>query len=123
FEAAQAHVLGPKLPGSTVIAWNQAFLDVLFRVPIASDRSRLSIHPALERLGLRVTTTLRFLPPNGAERAFEYQGDPGIVRLDPTWHQAAGQFVRLGFLHILSGIDHLLFLACLVIPFRKPRQL
>jgi hypothetical protein len=56
-------------------------------------------------------------------RAFEYNGDAGLVRLDPRWHQAALTFVRLGFFHILDGIDHLLFLFCLVIPFRQPRQL
>src|SRR5439155_19303913 len=65
----------------------------------------------------------RFLPPGGAVRAFEFQGDPGVVRLDPRWHQAALQFVKLGFLHILDGIDHLLFLFCLVIPFRRFRAL
>tara|TARA_B100000586_G_scaffold57648_1_gene39493 strand:+ start:148 stop:861 length:714 start_codon:yes stop_codon:yes gene_type:complete len=31
--------------------------------------------------------------------------------------------VALGFEHILDGIDHLLFLACLVIPFRRLRPL
>src|ERR1043166_9042052 len=45
------------------------------------------------------------------------------MQLDPRWHQAAAQFVRHGFLHILDGIDHLLFLVCLVIPFRKFRPL
>ena len=29
----------------------------------------------------------------------------------------------LGFEHILDGIDHLLFVFCLVIPFRRFRQL
>jgi hypothetical protein len=66
---------------------------------------------------------LRFLPPDGAERAFEYLGDPGLVRLDPRWYQAALTFVRLGFAHILDGIDHLLFVFCLVIPFRRIRPL
>jgi hypothetical protein len=33
------------------------------------------------------------------------------------------RFVRAGFLHILDGTDHLLFLLCLVIPFRQFRQL
>ncbi|SVC72726.1 uncharacterized protein METZ01_LOCUS325580, partial [marine metagenome] len=37
----------------------------------------------------------------------------------PRWHQAALRFVALGFEHILDGIDHLLFLVCLVIPFRR----
>jgi hypothetical protein len=45
------------------------------------------------------------------------------VRLDPRWHQAALQFVKLGFFHILDGTDHLLFLFCLVIPFRRFRAL
>jgi hypothetical protein len=66
-----------------------------------------------------VTTVLRFLPPGGEIRAFELHGDPGLVRLDPRWHQAALRFVQSGFLHILDGTDHLLFLLCLVIPFRR----
>jgi hypothetical protein len=32
-------------------------------------------------------------------------------------------FIVEGFFHILDGTDHLLFLFCLVIPFRKPRSL
>src|SRR4029078_11855304 len=43
--------------------------------------------------------------------------------MDPGWAQAAGRFVQLGFQHILDGTDHLLFLACLVIPFRRFRSL
>ena len=46
-----------------------------------------------------------------------------LVRLDPRWHQAALQFVRIGFLHILSGTDHLLFLLCLVVPLRRIKPL
>src|SRR6202030_2923197 len=45
------------------------------------------------------------------------------VRLDPRWYQAALRFVQLGFMHILDGTDHLLFLFCLVIPFRRLRGL
>ena len=45
------------------------------------------------------------------------------MRLDPRWHQAALRFVVSGFWHILDGIDHLLFLLCLVIPFRRLRPL
>ena len=68
-------------------------------------------------------TVLRFVLPGGEIRAFEFDGDPGLVRLDPRWHQAALRFVDLGFLHILDGTDHLLFLFCLVIPFRRLRAL
>jgi hypothetical protein len=123
YEEALAHVTGPPLPDDTEIYWSQAMLDVLFEYPIRSEISRFSIRPALGRLGLRVATTLRFLPPGGAVRAFELDGDPGLVRLDPRWHQAALRFVALGFRHILDGTDHLLFLLCLVIPFRRLRAL
>ena len=123
FESALAHITGPRLPEETEIVWNQALLDVWFQYPIASDRSQFSIRSTLGRLGLRVVTVLRFLPPGGAVRAFEFSSDPGLLRLDPRWFQAALRFVREGFLHILDGTDHLLFLFCLVIPFRKFRSL
>lgn len=119
YEEALAHLTGPRLPDATNVYWGQAMLDVLFDYQIQSDRSYFSIHPGLARLGLRVVTVLRFLPPRGAVRAFEFAGDPGLVRLDPRWRQAALRFVDLGFFHILDGTDHLLFLLCLVIPFRR----
>src|SRR5438046_6535125 len=97
--------------------------DVLMDYPIQSDRSEFAIHPRYERLGLRVVTAMRFIPPTGVVRAFEFLGDPGLVRLDPRWYQAAARFVELGFYHILDGTDHLLFLFCLVIPFRRWRPL
>src|SRR5579864_7899565 len=123
YDQALAHVTGPKLTNGTAVFWNQLMLDVLFEYPIQSDETRFSVHPGLDRLAARVVIALRFLPPGGAVRAFEFLGDPGLVRLDPRWFQAAGQFVKLGFLHILDGTDHLLFLFCLVIPFRRFRAL
>lgn len=123
FDAAFAHVHGPRLPNSANVVWNQVLFDVLFEYPIHSDRSEFSIRPGLGRLAAQVVTVLRFLPPGGAIRAFEFPGDPGLVPLDPSWHQAAWRFVQLGFFHILDGTDHLLFLLCLVIPFRRFRSL
>jgi hypothetical protein len=123
YDDALTHVSGPRLPADTEIPWDQAMMDMLLEYPIASDLSKFSIRPAFARLGMRVVTVLRFLPPGGAVRAFEFGGDPGLVRLDPRWHQAALGFVRLGFLHILGGTDHLLFLLCLVIPLRRIKPL
>ena len=123
FDAALANVTGPPLAPETTLYWNQALLDILLEYPIASDRSAFSIRPTLARLGVHVVTVLRYQPPGGAERAFEYAEDPGLVYLDPRWHQAALRFVELGFAHILIGTDHLLFLLCLVVPFRRIRSL
>jgi hypothetical protein len=124
FESAAAGIAaGPSVPPETALPLTSALLDVEFDYPIASDRSRFSIDPLFARLGLRVVTVLRFKAPDAAERAFEFLGDPGTVYLDPRWHQAALTFVRLGFHHILDGVDHLLFLFCLVLPLRKFGQL
>jgi len=122
YDAALSHLASPEL--DTNVYWDQVMLDVLFEYPIQSDRSRFSIAPGgLNRLGLNVVTVLSYVLPNGTIRAFEFTSDPGLVRLDPQWYQAAGRFVELGFEHILDGTDHLLFLFCLVIPFRKFRAL
>jgi len=123
FDEARAHLTGARLTNDVQVYWNQVMLDALFEYPIHSDRSRFTIHPGFSRLGLHVVTVLRFVPPDGALRAFEFVGDPGLVRLDPHWYEAALTFVRLGFFHILDGTDHLLFLFCLVIPFRSLRKL
>jgi hypothetical protein len=119
YEEALAHVTGQRLPDSTEFFWSQGLLDVLFEYPIQSDQSQFSIRPRLGRLGIRTLTILRFLPPGGTVRSFEFYGEPGVVRLDPTWSQAAFQFMKLGFFHILDGVDHVLFLVCLILPFRR----
>ncbi len=123
YDTAVANLRAPPLPSTTDLIWNQGWLDVEFEYAIASDRAKFSINPTFARLGIRTVTALRFLPPDGGVSAFELVGDPGLVQIDPEWYQAAWRFVVLGFEHILSGTDHLLFLFCLVIPFRKLRQL
>jgi hypothetical protein len=123
YAQALAHITGPPLPVETNLIWEEGLLDVAFTFPIESESARFAISPGLTRLGQRVNVVLRFLPPGGAERAFDVHGDPGIVQLDPRWHQAALRFTMDGFHHILDGIDHLLFLLALVIPFRQLRAL
>ena len=123
YDTALQHLNGPQLDAGTQVPWEHALFDVLLEVPIASDQSDFSVRAAFAHLGLTTTTLIRFLPPAGGERFFQYTGDHGLLQLEPRWHHAALQFVRLGFLHILDGIDHLLFILCLVIPFRRVRPL
>lgn len=120
FETALRHVRDDApLPSTVDLVPEQALLDVLLEYPIASPRADFTVAPAWAHLGIRTETVLRFVPPGAGERVFRYEGDPGEVRLDPRWHHAAWTFTRMGFLHILEGIDHLLFVFCLVIPFRS----
>jgi hypothetical protein len=119
YERAWDGVRSAPLGAGIDLPLEQAMIDAVLEWEIESEASEFSIDSGLAHLGLRTATVLRFLPPGGTERAFQYSGNPGVVRLDPRWHQAAFRFVVLGFEHILDGIDHLLFLFCLVVPFRS----
>ena len=123
YQTALANIESPPLDDSVDLFWRQGVLDILVTYPIQSEDSDFSVDPQLATLSDQTTTVLRFLVPNGAERVFNYLGNPGLVELDPRWHQAALRFITMGFDHILEGIDHLLFLFCLVIPLRSIRAL
>lgn len=119
FEEALRTVESPKHTNDVNLPWNQAMLDVRFDFDIPPGTSRFAVEPRFGRLGQNVLTIFRFVPAPGVVRAYEFRADPGLLELDPSWTQAALRFVRLGFEHILEGYDHLLFLLCLVIPFRR----
>ncbi len=123
FEAARAGVLAAPLADELDLVWRQQWLDVLLEWDLSEDTAALTVHPRFDRLAQRVATALRFLPAQGGERAFLLHGDPGPVALDPGPWQTAARFLAEGVRHILTGLDHLLFLACLVIPFRRWRPL
>ena len=123
YEEAMARVQAPRPTNADNLSWDQVLFDVWLEYPIGSEDSEFEIRPGLEHLAARVLMVLRFLPSDGSVRAFQLQGDPGVVPLDPSWGQAAWRFVELGFIPILDGPDHLLFLACLVIPFHRLRSL
>ncbi len=119
FDSALSHVLGPPLPPNIGLVWQQALLDVLLEVPIRSTQSAFSISARFERLGLRVSHLIRYLPPDGEVRSYATTGSVEQLPLDPNSYQAAGRFFRQGFLHIPDGTDHILFLLCLVLPLRR----
>jgi hypothetical protein len=120
YESALASIAGPRLPDKTDVFWNQGYFDAHLEYPIGSARSDFSLDMRLAPgLRGRLKLVVRFLPPDGATRAYELHGGAGHVTLDPRWHQAAATFVKSGFRHILNGVDHLLFLLCLVMPFRR----
>ncbi|MEX0708109.1 MAG: HupE/UreJ family protein [Woeseia sp.] len=123
FDAALQHVTGPALDDDTELYRDQALLDVLIRYPIRSADAAFAIEPRFRRLGLNTITVLTFVAPDGTERLFEFSNDPGVVELDPSWHNAFTRFIAFGFDHILDGTDHLLFVLCLIIPFRRIRPL
>jgi hypothetical protein len=123
YDSAFTSVRSAPLSNDTEVMWDQLKLDVLLEVPITDENARFSIDPMLAHLGVSTISVLHFVTPAGDERVFQYDSNPGLVRLDPSWWQAAGTFVSLGFEHILGGFDHLLFVLCLVVPIRRVRPL
>ncbi|HSD69451.1 MAG TPA: HupE/UreJ family protein, partial [Woeseiaceae bacterium] len=123
YASALTSITGPGLPQDTELMWNQALLDVMLVYPITSPDADFSVRPRFERLGIRTTTVLRFVTHAGVVRPYEFIGDPGLLRLDPRWHHAFFRFIVLGFEHILDGVDHLLFILCLIVPLRRIRPL
>ncbi len=121
-DRAVANIMGPPLASETDLILEQAMLDIVLVVPISSEESRFSIDPRWAHLGLRTRVAARFFADDG-DRIFQFEGNPGRIPLDPTWLQASARFVRLGFAHILDGLDHLLFLLCLILPVRGIRPL
>ena len=122
YDRALAHVLGPPLADDTEVvtarrSWTYCSstrssrqVPAVDRDPVRSDGPAVPDRPAVSdagRGGASVPVSRR----------------PGLVRLDPRWLQAAWRFVVDGFFHILDGVDHLLFLVCLVIPFRRVGRL
>jgi HupE / UreJ protein len=119
YQTALDTVQAPPPPDGVDLPLEQAMLDILMEWPISSPSSDFSVDARWAHLGMHTVTVLRFIPYGGHERDFQYSGNPGLVRLDPRWFQASFSFVKLGFFHILSGIDHMLFLLCLIIPIRS----
>lgn len=112
-----------ELDNAVAIPWRQAMLDVRLEAVLPAADARLALNPALARLGVRTATVLHLVLPTGVTRTLRYEGDPGVIALDPSWWHSASQFLAEGFRHILGGFDHLLFVFCLVLPIRRWRAL
>jgi hypothetical protein len=120
---ARAGFDAPLLGDTVSIPWRQVLLDVRLEYTLPSPGAALTFRPALARLGVRTTSVVHVALADGTVRSLAYVGDPGRVSLDPRWWESAGRFLGEGFRHILGGVDHLLFVLCLVLPVRRLRAL
>ena len=123
YESAVAHVDGAPDLNEQVLA-DQAVFDVHLTYPISSPKSLFKIQSQVAAdLGDATKLLVRYMPLDEGSRAFIIPGGSEPMPLNPSWYTAAASFIELGIEHILSGTDHLLFLFCLVIPFRRMRGL
>jgi hypothetical protein len=115
YEQALTHVRSDQWDLPSQLVWNQQYLDVEIEVNAKNKDSNIEIDFGLQRLAQRVAIDLRFQLLNAEERAFEFNAREGAVLLNPSAWQASWRFIQMGFEHILSGTDHLLFIACLIL--------
>jgi len=121
YSTAWAHINSPY--DSLELTQEQAQLDIHFEYPVQSRSSQFSIRPALGHLGRSTDIVLRYITPDAREHLYTFKANTDNLQLDPGYSDVSIYFVEAGFLHILSGADHLLFLLCLLIPIRKIREL
>lgn len=123
YERAVAEVDKPAVT-DVAIGYDLGYFDAHFVYPISSPNSVFSIENHVgSDLEDYASTAVRFIPFAQSSRAMIITGTSGRVTLDPPWYEASIGFIKLGIGHILSGIDHLLFLLCLIIPFRRVTSL
>lgn len=119
WRSAQQAVRTQPLAESVDIPLPQLRLEAELEVPGHVQLGNLVLEPHWAHLGVTTTTVLTAVTESGAERVYTYEGDPGALHLDPRWWHAALRFVREGAMHLFGGLDHLLFVLCLVLPVRR----
>ncbi len=120
--AARAHFAAPPLDPATLIYWRQALLDVRIVYPLGSastDPRALTLDVAMRHLGAVTRVEMLLVDPDGRQHALTFDGDTVGLPLLPGWGRIARDFVVDGVVHIVGGLDHLLFLVCLVLPIRR----
>ena len=122
FSAARASFTR-RAPDTEIIQWQQVLFDVALEYTLPSVGARPVLHPDLASLGVRTTSVLHVIRADGRERLLTYDGNPGAVDLDPAWYQTLVRFTGVGFGHIITGYDHLLFVLCLVLGVRRWQSL
>jgi hypothetical protein len=122
-EAAAAHIAQPTAAGLK-IAVDLGYLDAHFIYPIHPA-------PAVYSIQSRVAEDLQDLSklivqfvPDGIRwgGAMTVSAQSGRVALNPNRAQAALGFVLVGMQDLLTNADCLLFILCLMIPFRRTRD-
>jgi len=123
FEDAVAHVARPVEPDTHIVI-DQGYVDAHIVYPIASPDAVFALRTSVApELGEYLKVAVRYTAGDGESRSMVLRGGMGTVDLNPTWFSAAQGFVAFGVAHIVTGLDHLLFLLCLIIPLRGVRPL
>jgi hypothetical protein len=121
FESALAH-FSEAPPGNNVnLIWNQAWLDIDFHYSLEPGQSVIALEPKVASLAAHVTTQIQYVADRST-REFVFDGNPGLIYLEPRFSDVAIQFIEHGFSNVVRSPDLALFIFCLVLPFRRLRD-
>lgn len=123
WDAAQRHLMIDPPETAEDLVWKQQYLDARLVFDLPSPQAQLAVDFDAARLGGRVTHTLRYQTAAGVQRVLQLHGSTGFVSLEPGPWESIRRFSLDGFIHILGGLDHLLFLACLMLGVSSLRSL
>jgi len=118
YATALSHVQGPRLPVDTKVFWNQGYFDAHIEYPVRSGTDFALLLKISPGLGQRIKLRVQFLPMSGPSLTYDLSGGDGRISLDPRWYEVAWIFARRGFSDVFV-VDRLVFLVCLVAPFRQ----
>jgi len=122
-EAAAAHIAQPTAAGLK-IAVDLGYLDAHFIYPIRPAPAVFSIQSRVAEDLQDLSKLIVQFDPGGTNRggAMTISAQSGRVALNPNRAQAALGFVLVGMHDLLTNADCLLFILCLMIPFRRARD-
>jgi hypothetical protein len=122
-EAAAAHIAQP-VDAGLKIAVDLGYLDAHFVYPIRPAPAVFSIQSRVaEDLQELSKLVVQFVPDgNNRGGAVTISAQSGKVALNPNRRQTALGFVLVGMQDLLANADCLLFIVCLMIPFRRVRD-
>jgi hypothetical protein len=122
-KAARAYFAEPADP-NLKIAFDLGYLDAHFRYAVRDAPSVFSIRSRVaEDLQDLSRLEIRFMPAAGYGTGMSVSPASGEVALNPGRAQVAIGFVWVGVQSLATSADSLLFLACLLIPSRRLRDL
>jgi xanthosine utilization system XapX-like protein len=121
YQTALDHLVAPPVPASENLFLDQVWFDMRLRYRMASNEPAVAIDPKVAAWGVRVSTDLKIVDAAGQARTLVFDGNPGTIYLAPRWTDASRQFIDRGSRFVRSTAPLLLFLFCLVLPFRRYR--
>src|SRR5262245_36077455 len=121
YQSAIDHLGAPPVAATENLFLDQVWFDMRLRYRLASEQPLIALDPNLAGWGVRVSTDLKIVDASGQVRSLAFEGNPGRIYLAPRWTDAGRQFTDRGTRFVRSTAPLLLFLFCLVLPFRRYR--